>query len=253
METLAKSAHQVCIYWLDQTTITDPALLDEYASWLNDHERQRWDRYKFAKDKHQHLVTRALLRFNLSRHHPQISPEQWQFKYNQHGKPDIANPLPQPLYFNLTHTANRAALAISHLGDIGLDVEHVRDLNQLHDLVERCFTDDEAQDILQGHWATPERRFFRYWTLKEAYIKGRGRGLSLPLQQFEFNACGQTPQIGFPDYEPEDTRLWQFKQWSLGAHHILALALAYPHSFDVQAFYSVPLYSHKEQCLAELA
>ena len=75
--------------------------------------------------------------------------------------------------------------------------------------------------------ASQQRRaFFDYWTLKEAYIKARGKGLAIPLDKFAFVLRSGEPirmecHAELCD-EPAD---WQFMQLDLSARHRLALAM----------------------------
>src|SRR5262249_9146552 len=61
------------------------------------------------------------------------------------------------------------------------------------------------------HTEARVRRFFLYWTLKEAYVKARGLGLAFPLQQFSFLQLeSPEPIITFSPPFVDDSRGWQF-------------------------------------------
>ena len=91
---------------------------------------------------------------------------------------------------------------------------------------ERHFAPDEVRDLRALPADDQPRAFFDYWTLKEAYIKARGMGLSLPLDQFAFALHdGQPPTIRFaPGFDDVEER-WQFWQAWPTATHRLALAV----------------------------
>src|SRR4029078_10391109 len=115
------------------------------------------------------------------------------------------------------------AVVLDH--DIGLDVERVtRDIPT--DVAESSFSVRERSDILGTSANDRARRFFEYWTLKEAYIKARGVGMSLPLDQFSFykDQAGIW-QILFEKPLGDDPERWQFWSWQVGSDHQIALAL----------------------------
>ena len=66
---------------------------------------------------------------------------------------------------------------------VGIDIER-RKKNHLA-VAKRCFCPEEYEDIIAV--ADPqeqERRFLAYWTMKEAYVKCEGSGLTIPLDSF---------------------------------------------------------------------
>ena len=190
---------------------------------LSDEERERHGRFHFERDRALYLAAHALLRITLSRH-ANVDPQAWQFRTGKYGRPEIAEPHSR-LRFNLSHTHGLAACAVVLDRDIGLDVECVtRDVPT--DVAESTFSPRERSDILSTSATARARRFFEYWTLKEAYIKARGVGMSLPLDQFSFykDASGIW-QILFEKPLCDDPERWQFWSWRVGSGHQIALAL----------------------------
>ena len=68
-------------------------------------------------------------------------------------------------------------------------------------------------------------RFFSYWTLKEAYVKARGLGLSLPLEAVSFDVGGGDIAVTIDPSLHDDGRDWQFEQWTPTERHIVAVAI----------------------------
>jgi Phosphopantetheinyl transferase len=149
-------------------------------------EHQRAQSYRFRHDRNLYVAAHLFLRRTLSRYAP-VSPAQWTFSYNTYGKPVIANPGYKWLQFNLSHTHGMVACAITRDRLVGVDVEKINLSSDLPALCQYALTPIEIMDVLSACDKEEQaRRFFTYWTLKEAYIKARGIGLSLPLQQFAF-------------------------------------------------------------------
>ena len=241
----------VHIWLLDPTTIADTTLLDTYHQLLTQDEQERWIRYRFDKDKHQHLVTRALLRHTLSLYVPQVAPADWRFANNPYGKPAITNSLELPLQFNLSHTLNRVALAVTLGREIGVDVEKIKTVDQVRGLAERCFTKEENHYIFSGDFRGHQRsdmqgvlwRFFKLWTLKEAYIKACGRGLSISLQALSFFPETTPLRLSFREDHVDDPERWSFRVWQPGPDHLLSLAVPQPATepLDVMFYQALPL------------
>lgn len=204
--------------------IRDPELLRAYDAILTDDERQKRDRFRFEKDQHTCLVTRALVRTVLSKY-ADVPPERWRFVTNEHGRPEIDEPAEARwLKFNLSHTHGLIACIVARDREVGVDVEDRDRKGRLLDVADRFFSPPEVQALR----ALPEDeqldRFFLYWTLKESYIKARGKGLAIPLSQFSF-LIDSDISITFDPRLEDDPERWQFTAMSLGRRHALAASV----------------------------
>ena len=172
--------------WLTRPKeIEDPTLLASYQLLLSTDEKKKQQRYHFAKDRHNSLVTRAFVRCVLS-HYADLHPAEWVFESGRHGKPEISNS-PLPLRFNLSHTEEMIVCAVILHKDIGCDIESRSRITDLKSIARRYFSDREVRTLLALPTTQQQARFFEYWTLKEAYVKATGQGLSVPLDAFSFN------------------------------------------------------------------
>jgi len=78
------------------------------------------------------------------------------------------------LFFNVSHSKNAFLLGFSFLGRIGVDIELLNGDEDVPELAEYAFSDDELQYCQNGDH--PER-FAEIWTCKEAFLKAVGVGL----------------------------------------------------------------------------
>jgi 4'-phosphopantetheinyl transferase len=220
--------HEVHIWYVLTDRLTDERLLTRYRALMNLAERERNSRFVFPAGRSEHLITRALIRTTLSRYHPTIDPRDWQFTANAFGRPELAGPMCEPrLRFNLAHTDGLIVCLVAVDREVGIDVENVtRRLMDEEDIADQVFSSTEVADLRSLPPLEQRDRFFDYWTLKEAYIKARGLGLQLPLDQFSFHLKDDAPiRISFGPRIVDNPARWQFELQRLTPRHRLALAL----------------------------
>jgi 4'-phosphopantetheinyl transferase len=112
-------------------------------------------------------------------------PAEIAFSHGPQGKPALATGMDGgALRFNVSHSHDMGVLAFSSGGDVGVDVEYIENRFDVLDLARSCFSGDEQHVLQSTESAEQLAMFFRFWTSKEAYIKARGGGLSIPLQDF---------------------------------------------------------------------
>lgn len=226
------------LHIVDDADIPEPAL-GKYQAVMSADERQRCDRFHFERDRRQFTVTRGLLRFTLTRYWRAIEPENWRFARNAHGRPAIENDIGCRLDFNLSHTTGRAVLVVSRLPAVGVDMEWCGRSLDAADLAKRFFAADETA-ALPSDAAALERQFFELWTLKEAYVKALGKGLSIPLDSFSIGFPGETGlslRVEDPAQEHIGWRLWSL---DAGQGHALAVAAMADQTATLRLFRVVP-------------
>ena len=216
---------EVHLWVVEPERISEPRLLTAYLELLGVEERERRLRFRFDKHRHQFLVSHALVRATRSRYAP-VPRDDWRFVTNSYGRPEIAGRRPPRLRFNLSHTDGMAVCAVALEMDVGADVEHSGRPGQTVELADSFFSHSEARELCALPSERQRERFFDYWTLKESYIKARGAGLSLPLDQFAFHLeAGRAPRISFDPRMGDEPEAWQFVQLRLGAEHPAAVAV----------------------------
>jgi 4'-phosphopantetheinyl transferase len=190
---------------------------------LNPEEIAQSARFFFAKDRRRYLATRSMVRHVLSRYIP-LAPAEWCFRANAHGRPAIANAheLAHGLDFNISHTDHLIAIGVARNRRIGLDIEFVARDAPFE--VTENFAPEERAMLASLDDAGRAARFWELWTLKESYIKARGIGLSLPLDQFRFSFDSPGIRLHLDPAVADDApERWQFALGALDDNHCLAV------------------------------
>jgi 4'-phosphopantetheinyl transferase len=192
--------------------IVDPTLLTRYRDLLRPEELERMRRFRQARHSHQHLVARALLRHVLALYLP-VPPVALRFATNDFGKPHLVAPASHAPCFNLSHTDGRVVVALAADGDIGVDIEAPPRTPVPLEVANRYFAPGEVEQLERTPALLQAGRFLDFWTLKEAYIKACGEGMSIPLDHFAYHFdAGQHATISFAPERgdwPGDWRFWQ--------------------------------------------
>jgi len=242
-------------------------LLATYSTLLTSSELTKQQRYKFAKDRHDALITRAFIRDLLS-YYADILPQDWQFEKGSKGKPEVIN-CPLPLRFNISHTKNLIICAVTLEDDIGCDVENTGRSNDVLAIAERYFSPKESTELFALPEAEQRHRFFDYWTLKESYIKAWGLGLAIPLTDFSFNindksykhkdlfTIKQDISLSFAQHRVDEPTIW--RSWLIyptaaidkNQEHRIALSLRtkadnQETDYQLRFFDTLPLLGYQE-------
>jgi 4'-phosphopantetheinyl transferase len=216
---------EIHLWLIYYDAIEDEGLHAQYRALLNVTEKLKEPRFHFARDRRRYLVTRAALRTILSRYAP-VAPEEWEFKTNEYGRPQIDKPEVENLQlaFNISHTHSLIAIGITRGRELGVDVENVVAREVSVEIADRYFAPDEVAALYEVASEGQHDRFFEYWTFKESYIKARGMGLSLPLDKFSFlYPHERAVQIAIhPDLEDASDR-WEFWQCRPTREYLVAV------------------------------
>ncbi len=199
-------------------------LATQYLPLFDAEECKRYQRFHFDDDRLHYLAAHALLRQVLSSYAP-FRPEQWRFMRGAYGKPEIASaPGLPPLHFNLSHTRGMVACIVAYDCPCGIDVEEIRPIKDFRPVVEAVFSDAEITYLDAQDEAAWLQHFFSIWTLKEAYAKAVGLGLSAPLRQISFNIDTPQARVHFVDGKERDSAQWLFHCCKPTVSHLLAIA-----------------------------
>lgn len=154
-------------------------LSDALRGMLDHTELTRLSRLRFESDRHVYLLSHGLCRVLLGRAMGMSSPYRGCFVKERLGKPRVQGSRP---YFSISHSAPWVAVMVCPDAACGVDIESHRDMQRCHMAVGYCLSESERRVLQEAESA--EHMFMKIWTLKEAYLKAHGVGLSRPMTEF---------------------------------------------------------------------
>jgi 4'-phosphopantetheinyl transferase len=201
---------------------------------LSDAERVRCAAFYFEKHRTEYALSHAILRLVLSEYAP-VKPEEWYFSFGEWGKPEIAGPaVDPPLWFNLSHTEGFVACVAGRVRQLGVDVENVNRMTSCIEIARHSFAAAEYDYLKNLPPALQHEAFFRIWTLKEAYIKAEGKGLSIPLDSFHFRLS--TGEVRLELSSGQNPGAWSFFEFQPGPRYRISVGAKAPshRAYDVR-------------------
>ena len=186
--TLESLQHEsVHVWYLNVKNFSPNSNLEHYINQLSSNEQEQRLKFYFEKDRHRFLLTRYLIRNILSWYFPEIKPTQWSFSKNAYGRPYVLSPrLIEGFNFNISHTQNIIVCSISIWDTVGIDIELVQTQSQHFEIAKHYFSQTETEFLRNLERKEQRNFFYRFWTLKEAFVKAEGKGLSIDLDKFWF-------------------------------------------------------------------
>jgi 4'-phosphopantetheinyl transferase len=203
--------------------------LDRWEKTLCDDERERAQRFRFLHLHSRFVGARGVLRTLLGAY-LEVSPGALRFRYSDKGKPTLDQPYSDSqLQFNLSHSEQVALLAFARDRELGVDVERLQKNFDVEGIAKRFFSPAEQKAIFalpRNQW--PEA-FFTCWTRKEAFVKAKGDGLSLPLDQFDVAVVpGQAAELLGTRPDPEEKNRWSLTNLDVVSGFVAAVAVRGP-------------------------
>lgn len=177
-----------------------PEMRTECLKVLSEDERKKADQFKFNLHADRYILSRGILRYLLGRY-LQMPSSQVQIEYNAFGKPYCSGKV---VFFNASHSENLLIVGISKSGDLGVDMEFMnRNMEEML-IANRFFSAAEIQQFNILEASGKMEAFYSCWTKKEAYIKAKGKGLSIPLHSFTVDIAFQAKSCLQSSEHPED-------------------------------------------------
>lgn len=196
------------IYQVNSDIVRKNVSLKDLVANIPEFLRERALRYKFEADAVNFLLGRLLLNKGLEKIGEYAKLDK--IEYHKSGKPFLKD-----IFFNISHTNSIVLCAISKDGEIGIDVENLKEV-KLEDF-KPWFTVGEWEDIKNS--SSPLHKFYWYWTRKESIIKAIGLNLS-DLHKIEIDTK--------KDHFITDNRNWFLKDLDIGSDNFCAICSETP-------------------------
>jgi 4'-phosphopantetheinyl transferase len=223
-EALVLDCNEVHVWrtTLDQTPSQTQRFLDTLAA----DEQARARRFYFARDREHFIVARGVLRAILGCYLDR-APECLSFCYGLRGKPALVGDSDEDaIRFSVSHSHGVALYAITRGREVGIDLERIRFDLAVVEIAERFFSRREVAMLRSLPIELQRQAFFRCWTGKEAYIKARGEGLSLSLDQFDLSpAPGETDAVLGTHRDPSEASDWSLRELAAGSGYAAAVVV----------------------------
>jgi 4'-phosphopantetheinyl transferase len=211
-----------------------PERLERWRGALAPDERERAARFHFERDRRRFVAARGQLREVLSRY-AGLAAGDLRFLYASHGKPYLADESGGAwLRFNVSHAGELALYAVARGRELGVDIEEVRADVEHEEIAGQFFSAPEAAALRALAAGLRREAFFLCWTRKEAYIKGIGEGLSLPLDSFDVSLTpGEPAALLAVRGDAREAARWTLKDLDVGPGYHAAL-VAEGRDWDLQ-------------------
>jgi 4'-phosphopantetheinyl transferase len=191
---------------------------------LSPEERERADRFHFDVDRRRSVIGRGCLRLLLGEI-LDLRANELRIEYDEFGKPGLMPGQGQPPQFNVSHSGNLILIAITIGRAVGVDVERIRTDLDLDGIAARFFSANECKTLASLAGPARYKAFFTCWTRKEAYLKARGIGLSLPLDQFDVSFLpNEEPCLLATRDDPAEAKEWRLQALDVSDDYAAALA-----------------------------
>lgn len=198
------------LYIAEVTPLTNEDTFQKYYDLVDDDRRKKVDAIKVPGERNRSLCAGALV--CLAMEDLGLTKENLRPTMDLETEPDLSS----PFYYNLSHSGERAILAVADV-PVGCDTEPLsrwkEESSKSLGIAGRFFAEGEYEKLRalheEGGSQAEKNLFFAYWTLKESVIKALGAGLSQPLDSFEIyfeeglpgmRGCEPSGNICFEDY-----------------------------------------------------
>lgn len=150
---------------------------------LSDEEHRRADAFAFDRDARRFIVSRAVLRTLLSGI-TGVPACELKFRVEQEGKPVVEPGICQPVHFSLSRSEELVLIGFA-AGPLGVDIEWLDKPMDVEALADYVLARREQDSFKRLDARDRRKAFLQCWTVKEAYLKAIGKGLSVPPAMVE--------------------------------------------------------------------
>ena len=174
------------------------------SSLLSHAERQQGERFRFSIHRNRYLATRCFERTVLGRA-LKIDPESVRIERTPLGKPFVRD---SEVRYSLSHSENVAVIALA-TREVGVDIEHLRELPDADELASRMFPLQDAELIVRLPQPRQSTRFLQQWVLREAVLKATGEGLQGRMRMADLTIRHFKPEMAV-ESQGQRWRLFSF-------------------------------------------
>ena len=215
-----------------------PALSHRLESTLNADEKLRAEKFLVPQARQRFVAARGILR-ELVATYLEVEPTKVEFLYGPQGKPSLSPVHNSKICFSVSHSREMGLFAFADCGEVGVDIEQVKPDFKGMEIASHFFSSEEIAALAKLSPELGVEAFFRCWTRKEAYVKARGQGLSIPLRSFTvsftdskqllrdetgaaWSCCALEPAPGFAGAVVAAGDNWslQYWEWSDGVESL---------------------------------
>ncbi|MBJ3778755.1 4'-phosphopantetheinyl transferase family protein [Acuticoccus mangrovi] len=202
-----------------------PELARRGSALLSADEHRRAALLRTARLRFRFVAARSLLRRILAAYLGE-DPAALTFSAGPYGKPAlVAGSGRPPLEFNLSHSGDRALLAVSNAGAVGVDIERIGETDLVEEVGPLVFTPKERLHLEEWPANARQAAFYGLWCRKEAIAKALGLGLSLDVARLEVGFL-EAVTVDLENGEP----FW-FASLPVIEDHATALVFRHPAAF----------------------
>ncbi len=167
--------------------------ISDHFSLLSVEEQQRAGSFRFQRDRATYVLGKCIARMLLG-DMLNVPPRTIRFTHGEYGKPKIVPDC--GLAFNLAHSGMHVACALAADREVGVDIESERDDIDIMAPARQYFCRNEIRQLEGTSLERKGALFYKYWTLKEAYLKAEGSGLNISLTAIDASGISDDTSAG---------------------------------------------------------
>jgi 4'-phosphopantetheinyl transferase len=200
--------------------------IESFLRTMSSDELSRAERLSDPGNRNRYIIAHGALRMILS-DYTHVDPRHLTFVTGRHGKPSLARTEHGPaVRYNLSHSGDMAAIAVAIGHEVGIDIERIASPRAILSDAAQFLSGREITALQSLPKAEQTRAFFTCWTRKEAYLKGRGDGLSRRLRCFDVSVLpGESAALLGSRIDPEDVNRWRLFDVTVAEDYVATAAV----------------------------
>lgn len=199
---------------------------------LDEDERARAARFRFAEDRERFVLGHGLLRDVLSGSLP-ADPASIRFVRGPHGKPFIEG---APMHFNFSDTKDAVLVGTAQGLEIGVDLETLHRRVDHEAVAGHFFTPAEVDELDGMPGEARKRRFLELWTRKEAVLKASGVGIMDDLKEMRVLDGANPMRITHPAFSSLSANAYFVRTFMIGDAHVVSVAAPSPFTVKLAGY-----------------